>query len=94
MMKKYELYYIIDASASEEQREALINKISDLVTKNGGTIDGLNREGLKKFAYPINYKTEGFYVLMNFTADSSLPQQMEKQMLIMDHYVRGLFLAK
>ena len=94
MMKKYELYYIIDASATEEQREALINKISDLVTKNGGTIEGLNREGLKKLAYPIGFKNEGFYVLMNFTADPSLPQQMEKQMLIMDHYVRGLFLAK
>lgn len=93
-MKKYELYYIIDSSATEEEREKLINKISDLVTKNGGTIEGLNREGLKKFAYPINFKTEGFYVLMNFTAESSVPQMMEKQMLIMDNYVRGLFLAK
>lgn len=94
MMKKYELYYIIDASATEEEREALINKISEFVTNNGGTIDGLNREGLKKLAYPINFKSEGYYVLMNFTSAPELPAELEKQMLIMDHYVRGLILAK
>jgi len=94
MIKKYELYYIIDASATDEQREALINKICDLVTNQGGTIETLDKQGVKKLAYPIDFKNEGYYVLMNFTVDSSVPPQMEKQMLIMDHYIRGLFLAK
>jgi len=93
-MNKYELMYIIDASASDEQREAFIEKVQNMVVKAGGTIDTLDKIGLKKFAYPINYKNEGFYVLMNFQSEPSLPNEMESQMKIMDFFVRSLFIKK
>ena len=93
-MNKYQLLFIIDNGIEEEAKDAIVTKFSDLIVSLGGTVNTVDKWGTRKYAYPINYKTEGFYVLMNFTADSSLPQQMEKQMLIMDHYVRGLFLAK
>ncbi len=86
--------YIIDASASDEQREAFIEKVQNMVVKAGGTIDTLDKIGLKKFAYPINYKNEGFYVLMNFQSEPSLPNEMESQMKIMDFFVRSLFIKK
>lgn len=93
-MNKYELMYIIDASATDEQKEAFIAKVQDMVVKAGGTIETLDKIGLKKFAYPINFKNEGYYVLMNFTAEPSLPNEMESKMAIMDHYVRSLFIKK
>ncbi len=93
-MNKYELMYIIDASASEEQREAFIEKVQNMVVKAGGTIDTLDKIGLKKFAYPINYKKEGFYVLMNFQSEPNLPNEMESQMKIMDYFVRSLIIKK
>lgn len=93
-MNKYELMYIIDASANDEQREAMINKIKDMVVSAGGTVETLDKIGLKKFAYPINYKNEGYYVLMNFTAQPSLPNEMESKMAIMDFFVRSLFIKK
>ena len=93
-MNKYELMYIIDASASDEQKEAMINKIKDMVVNAGGTVETLDKIGLKKFAYPINYKNEGYYVLMNFTAEPSLPNEMESKMAIMDFFVRSLFIKK
>ena len=93
-MNKYELMYIIDASASDEQREAFIEKVQNMVVKAGGTIDALDKIGLKKLAYPINYKTEGFYVLMNFQSEPNLPNEMESQMKIMDFFVRSLFIKK
>ena len=93
-MNKYELMYIIDASASDEQREAFIEKVQNMVVKAGGTIDTLDKIGLKKFAYPINFKNEGFYVLMNFQSEPNLPNEMESQMKIMDFFVRSLIIKK
>lgn len=93
-MNKYELMYIIDASATDEQKEAFIAKIQDMVVNAGGTVETLDKIGLKKFAYPINFKNEGYYVLMNFTAEPSLPNEMESKMAIMDHFVRSLFIKK
>lgn len=93
-MNKYELMYIIDASATDEQRNAFIDKVQNMVTKAGGTIETLDKIGLKKFAYPINYKNEGFYVLMNFESEPNLPSEMGSQMKIMDFFVRSLFIKK
>ena len=93
-MNKYELMYIIDAGATDEQKEAFIAKVQDMVINAGGTVETLDKIGLKKFAYPINFKKEGYYVLMNFTAEPSLPNEMESKMAIMDHFVRSLFIKK
>lgn len=90
-MNKYELLYIISSDADEKTRDAIIQKFSDMVTKSGGTVDSLEKIGMKKFAYKVDDKAEGFYVLMNFTANASLPQEMEKQMHITDFFVRNMF---
>ena len=68
-MNKYELLYIISSSATEEQREGVIEKVKTLIEKNGGEIAGTDKWGMKKFAYPIDFKNEGFYVLVNFNAN-------------------------
>ena len=65
-MNKYELMYIISCDATEEQRESLIEKYTAMVEAKGGVVLGIDKLGMKKFAYKINFKTEGFYVLMNF----------------------------
>ena len=90
-MNKYELLYIISSDADEKARDAIIQKFSDMVTKSGGTVDSLEKIGMKKFAYKVNDKSEGFYVLMNFTANANLPKEMEQQMHITEFFVRNMF---
>ncbi len=91
-MNKYELLYIISSDADEKAREAIIEKFSSMVTKSGGTVDSLDKIGMKKFAYPIQDKQEGFYVLMNFTSEPTLPREMEQQMRITEFFVRNMFI--
>ncbi len=91
---KYELMYIVSSAASEEQREALINKFSAMVEEKGGKIVSLEKMGMKKFAYPINFKNEGFYVLMTFEADSVVVDEMNKLMNITENIVRQMFIKK
>ncbi len=93
-MNSYELLYIIDSDIADEAREALIAKISAVVTDNGGAIDGVDKWGTRKFAYPINYKTEGYYVLVNFSAPAQLPSELERVMRITDGIVRFIVVKK
>lgn len=93
-MNSYELLYIIDNEISDEAKEAVVAKISAIITDNGGTIDGVDKWGTRKLAYPINYKTEGYYVLVNFTAQATLPSELERVMRITDSVVRFLVVKK
>ncbi|CCZ95078.1 30S ribosomal protein S6 [Corallococcus sp. CAG:1435] len=93
-MNSYELLYIIDNEISDEAKEAVVAKISAVITDNGGTIDGVDKWGTRKLAYPINYKTEGYYVLVNFTAQATLPSELERVMRITDSVVRFLVVKK
>ena len=93
-MNKYEVLYILAANLDESVKEAQIEKYSALVTANGGEVESVNKWGNKRFAYEIDGKTEGYYVLMNFTAASEFPQEMERQMRISDEVIRYMVVRK
>ena len=93
-MKNYELLYIIEAGVSDEKREEIISKVKALVEDNGGKAGEVDKWGVRKFAYPINYKNEGYYVLMTFEAETTVPQILESQLLITEGVVRHMVTAK
>mgnify|MGYP000637479809 CR=1 FL=1 len=93
-MNKYELLYIIASDASEEKREELIKKFSSYVEAKGGTIEGIDKWGMRKLAYPINFKNEGYYVLMNITMKPEEVEPMAKLMNITEGIVRQMFVKK
>ena len=67
-----------------------IKKIEDLVSKNGGVIEKTDRWGMKKLQYPINYKSEGFYVLMAFEAEKAFVEELKRVIGITDGIIRRL----
>lgn len=89
-MTKYEMLYILDTALTDEAKEAIITKFEDLVTKNGGTIEKTDRWGVKKLQYPINYKSEGYYVLMTFEAEKSIVVEIKRIAGITDGIIRRL----
>ena len=89
-MNNYELLYIISNELSDEAKEAVIAKFSAIITDNGGTVDSVDKWGTRKLAYAINYKTEGYYVLVNFTAPATLPAELERVFNITDGILRSL----
>lgn len=93
-MNKYELLAIIPAALSDEAKEATINKYVAMIESNGGKMTVVNKWGIKKFAYPIDYKSEGYYVLLEFEAPAELPNQVESLMRIDESIVRSLCLKK
>ena len=93
-MNSYEMLYILDNDLSDEMKEKLINKCNDIIVNANGTIDTVDKWGTKKLAYDINYKSEGYYVLINFKAQSDLPNELERVMRITDGVVRFIVLKK
>lgn len=89
-MTKYEMLYILDADLSDEAKDALVKKFEDLVTNNGGVIEKTDRWGMKKLQYPINYKSEGYYVLMTFEAQKTLVEEIKRVIGITDGVIRRL----
>ena len=93
-MNNYELLYIINNDLADEAKEALIAKLNGVVTENGGSVESVEKWGTKKLAYPINLKNEGYYVLVNFTAEATLPSELERIMRISDSVVRFMVVKK
>ena len=77
-MNKYEAMYIVTPEMEDEAIKGVIEKFSGIITANGGEIEKTDEWGRKKLAYPIDYKTEGYYVLMNFAAAPELPRELER----------------
>lgn len=93
-MNKYELMYIISADANDAEKEALVEKFKAFVENKGGVVSGVDKLGMKKFAYKIDFKTEGYYVLMNFEAPAEVVKEMNSLMNITDFVVRQMFVRK
>ena len=89
-MNQYEVMYVIDPALEDSARVELINRFSDLVKKNGGEVDRVDEWGKRRLAYAIQYKTEGYYVLMYIKAPAELPRELERNMQINDSILRYL----
>lgn len=89
-MTKYEMLYILDTALSDEEKEAIVKKFEDLVVGNGGAVEKTDRWGVKKLCYPINYKSEGYYVLMTFEAEKTLVVEIKRIAGITDGVIRRL----
>ena len=89
----YEVVYIIDPAQGEENTAALVAKFKTLAEQNGSAVE-VEEWGSRKLAYPINYKTEGYYVLMTFNAAAAVPAELDRIFRITDGVMRSLIVCK
>lgn len=95
-MNKYEILYIIQNDIEDDQKTAIVDKFSALVESLGGTVDSVDIWGTKKFAYTIaNTMTEGYYVLMNITAqDNETAAEIDRNMRNDEKVIRCMIIRK
>lgn len=75
----YEAVYIIDPAQGEEAIAATVAKFQTLAEQNGSDVV-VDEWGKRRLAYAIDYKTEGYYVLVVFDAPAELPAELERNM--------------
>ena len=89
----YEVVFIIDPAQGEEGIAALVAKFKTLAEKNGSAVE-VEEWGNRKLAYPINFKNDGYYVLMNFTSEPSFPKELDRVFRITDGIIRSMVVCK
>jgi small subunit ribosomal protein S6 len=89
IINKYETIFVLDAALDEEATQALSDKFTNLIAANG-TVESVDVWGKRRLAYPINYKTEGFYTLVKFSAAPEFPSELERVYGITDGVLRTI----
>jgi small subunit ribosomal protein S6 len=91
--KLYETAFIINASLDDPVVDGIIDKVKDVIVKNGGEIGDIAKWGRKRFAFPIKKKNNGFYVVCEFKANGPLPAKLEHHYLLDENIIRFLTIA-
>ena len=89
----YEVVYIIDPALGEEAIAATVAKFKTLAEQSGSAVE-VEEWGKRRLAYAIDYKTEGYYVLMSFTSEPSFPKELDRILGITDGIMRSLIVCK
>ena len=76
-MNQYETVFILTPVLSDDQMKEAVEKFKGILTNNGAEIINEELWGLKKLAYPIEKKTTGFYVLVEFKAEPTVIKTLE-----------------
>ena len=93
LIYSYETIFIIDAALEEDAVNELKEKFTNLISKNG-TVENVDEWGKRRVAYEIDDKTEGYYVLVDFTADGEFPKELDRQYRITDGILRTIIIRK
>ncbi|WP_114853891.1 30S ribosomal protein S6 [Brachybacterium sp. YJGR34] len=87
-MRKYEMVVILDPSVDERTVTGTFEKLVQVIPTEGGTVDEVDVWGKRKFAYEIDKKSEGIYIVLQFTATSATAQELDRQLGLNESVLR------
>jgi small subunit ribosomal protein S6 len=93
-MNQYELALVVNAKIEDETRLATLEAAKDLITRFGGTVTNVDDWGKKRLAYEIQKMKEGYYYFIQFEGDSTVPNEIEQRVRIMENVIRYLCIRK
>ena len=91
---KYELMFIADPELDERGLKKLTEQYLEIVTKEGGSVDGTDYWGRRKLAYEIQGNTEGNYVVVNYTAEPATSDELDCLLNLSESVIRTKILRK
>ena len=89
----YETLFVVSGNLAEEEIKADVEKFVALINENGSDVD-VNEWGKRRLAYPINYVTEGYYVLVSYKSEPSFPLELERVLGITEGILRYMTTTK
>ena len=89
----YEVVFVLDPAQGEEAIAAQVANFKSLAEQNCSDVV-VEEWGSRKLAYPIDYKTEGYYVLMSFTSGPEFPKELDRILGITEGIMRSLIVCK
>ena len=90
MNRIYEELFILRPDITEEEVTPVIDQLRGIISQAGGTIDKEERWGVRKLAYKIEKRTEGYYVLLQFSAPAATVKELERRLRVNDAVLKYL----
>jgi small subunit ribosomal protein S6 len=79
---------ILPADADEALVTTAVERITKVISPSGGEVTSLDRWGRKRFAYELARQTEGYYVVVRFTAEPATQQELDRALKLADEVIR------
>lgn len=89
----YETVIVTSAKLGEEGSAELVGKFKALIEQNG-TVQSVDDWGKRRFAYPIQKQTEGYYTLINFESSPEFTAELDRRYQITDGIMRTLIIKR
>lgn len=89
VINSYETMFIVDLDAGENGVKAAVDKFTGLISSNGELVE-VTEWGKRRFAYPINDKPEGYYVVATFKSGSEFPIELDRNFNIDEAIMRSI----
>jgi small subunit ribosomal protein S6 len=89
-MRIYEELFIVRPDAPEEEIDQLIEQLTTQIAGEGGNVDKSEKWGVRKLAYRVQKRNEGFYVLLQFTAKPETVKELERRLRVADLVLKFL----
>jgi small subunit ribosomal protein S6 len=87
-MRHYEVMVILDAGLEEDAIRALVDRATKSLTSNGATVGKVDRWGKRRFAYEVDHRSEGYYLLVNFEAEPAAISELDRMLGLADEVIR------
>ena len=87
-MRAYELMVICDGDLDESAVSGVVNEVNAQADAAGATIKSTDKWGRRRFAYEINHKNEGFYVVFEIEAEPGALDEVDRTLRLADEIVR------
>jgi small subunit ribosomal protein S6 len=87
-MRQYEIMFILPAEADDKVIGGVTDRIGQVVARSGGEVGKTDRWGRRRFSYEIDRATEGYYLVVEFTADPADVRELERVLTLADEVVR------
>lgn len=88
-MRSYEAMVIVDARLEEGDIQKAVDKFVAAVGDAGGTVAGVDRWGVRRFAFEIGHQNEGYYFVASFSAPEKSIETLKRILQISDEFIRG-----
>ena len=89
-MESYECMLILNPDLKEEEVEKLIEKVKEMVDKEGGKFEKYDQWGRKRLSYEIKKNTEGFYLLIEFKGGTKVIGALKRDFKLTDSILRHM----
>jgi small subunit ribosomal protein S6 len=87
-MRPYEIMVILEASLEEDVIRSTIDRATQLIAARGGAPGKVERWGKRRFAYEVHHRTEGYYVLIEATAEPAVVAELDRMLSLADEVIR------